>query len=124
MNLIPNQELKRPQGKKQLDTLRALYMSSLAKRSLQQSNAPQSNESSSSLLSSEEDSQLSSVLQSCGCSDFLPQFRSEGITLDLIPVLEPNELSQLIPKLGPRKRLEQWIKTQKSNESSGGKNSE
>ncbi len=100
--MVPKDRLDRPEGKSQLAILRSIYLSSIGRRQIVGSQQRKS-----------ENDELAQVLDSCGCAEYFDRFISEGVTVDLIPLLETQELSELVPKLGPKKRLELWAKQQK-----------
>jgi hypothetical protein len=119
MKLIPQSQLNRPGAAQQLSTLKMYYMG--VQKSLANNNnnsagstsaAAENSKSSISQLDLNEPAakELAELLKSLDASQYLNDLLAEEVTVEVIHLLELDELTLLIPKLGPRKRMEQWIK--------------
>lgn len=59
---------------------------------------------------------LSSLFASLSLSEYLSAFEKEKYLATDLPLLSADDLKELIPQGGPRKRLENWIKQQQQQQ--------
>ncbi len=60
-----------------------------------------------------QETKLEACLKELDMLDYLENFTSQQVTLDLVPDIERRDLEKLVPELGPRTRLLKWLNNNK-----------